>query len=95
MNTVNIFMGLKNEKSSIFDQPNGKGRCCFFLHRRRGFVICKTSDLDPTPLSWFLGKVDTKNKNDTTGLKFKKEWVRKTCRGGLLKQEKAMNPNIV
>ena len=26
-----------------------------FLHRRRGFVICKTSDLDPTPISGFWG----------------------------------------
>ena len=58
-------------------------------------MICKTTDLDPTPRSWIFGKVDTNNKSDTTGLKFKKEWVRKTCRGGLLNKEKAINPNIV
>ena len=36
MNTVNIFMSRKNRKCSIFDQPNGKGRCwCFFAQATR------------------------------------------------------------
>ena len=36
VDTVNIFMSHKNKKRSIFDQPNGKGRCwCFFAQATR------------------------------------------------------------
>ena len=92
MNTVNIFMSRKNKKRSIFDQLNGKGKCwCFFAQATR-FRDLQDFGSGSHSNIWFLGRVDTNNKSDTTGLKFKKEGVRKTC---LLNQEKAVNPNIV
>ena len=87
-----MIVKMKNKKCSIFDQPNGKvGIGVFFVQATR-FRDLQDFGSGSHSNIWFLGRVDTNNKSDTTGLKFKKEGVRKTC---LLNQEKAVNPNIV